>query len=40
MPETIGFLKQGSKVDNDTISIAEEAVGIDHLPVHLNKDLH
>ena len=40
LPETIGFSKQGSQVDADTIITAEETIGIDHYPVWINKDLH
>ena len=40
LPETIGFSKQGSQVDADTIRTAEETIGIDHHPVWINKDLH
>ena len=30
LPETIGFSKQGSQVDADTIRTVEETIGIDH----------
>ena len=40
MPETVGFNKQGFKVDDSDVNIAEQVIGITHCPVWKNKDLY
>jgi len=40
LPQQLGFTDQGIQVDNNSLTIAAEAMGIIHCPVSKNEDLY